>query len=293
MITKNVFFVLTWIVFSSYAAAEEGLMSYYGFDEGQGELIQDGSGNGNTGKMLGGVTWYNEGKIGKCLLFDGQTGYVWINTGFYKTADKTVKVLDVKELLKRSERSGVLDVEGLPKRSESLLSIKETLTIEAWTKGYGMILCGGRWGNYGDQGQYFVKITRSQKGKIEGNVMFGLYVDHDEKNRSERYYCSGTNSFSLNKWTHVVAVYDGNYMKIYIDGKCNAQKEIGRHIVDPATKVNIGTTDVAGTLKSIFLGFIDEVRCYNRALSSDEIKAHYLYATSQPAAETGNDMTKF
>ena len=35
----------------------QGLVAYYPFDEGSGAVVHDRSGNGNEGKILGGVKW--------------------------------------------------------------------------------------------------------------------------------------------------------------------------------------------------------------------------------------------
>lgn len=44
-------------------------------DEGSGTQVNDDSGNGNKGSLVGGATWTN-GKYGKALSFDGSTSYI-------------------------------------------------------------------------------------------------------------------------------------------------------------------------------------------------------------------------
>lgn len=48
---------------------------YWPFNEGVGTTSADTSGHGNTGALIGGVTWVT-GKYGEALSFDGSTGYV-------------------------------------------------------------------------------------------------------------------------------------------------------------------------------------------------------------------------
>jgi len=50
-------------------AAEEGLVGYWKFDEGKGDVATDSSGNGNDGKIIRGPEWV-DGKFGKALKFD-------------------------------------------------------------------------------------------------------------------------------------------------------------------------------------------------------------------------------
>ena len=47
-----------------------GLVAAYGFEEGTGGTVADGSGNANSG-TISGATWTTSGKYGKALTFDG------------------------------------------------------------------------------------------------------------------------------------------------------------------------------------------------------------------------------
>ncbi len=59
-----------------YVAAEvEGLVVYFGFEDGQGEIVTDLSGNGQEGKLEGDTSW-TDGKYGKGLNFGGKNGIV-------------------------------------------------------------------------------------------------------------------------------------------------------------------------------------------------------------------------
>lgn len=57
-------------------AADEGLVAYYSFDEGEGNALHDLSGKGNDG-VIHGAKWV-EGMYGKALEFDGVDDYVSI-----------------------------------------------------------------------------------------------------------------------------------------------------------------------------------------------------------------------
>ncbi len=53
----------------------EGLVGWWKFDETEGNVASDSSGNGNDGNLTNGPTW-TEGKIGGALSFDGVDDYV-------------------------------------------------------------------------------------------------------------------------------------------------------------------------------------------------------------------------
>src|SRR5262249_16264904 len=52
-----------------------GLVAAYNFNEGSGTTVNDASGNGITGSILG-ATWTTGGKNGNALSFNGSTSYV-------------------------------------------------------------------------------------------------------------------------------------------------------------------------------------------------------------------------
>ena len=65
------------LVSSSIGMAEvqKGLVAYWSFDEGKGNIVEDVSGSGNNGTIHG-ATWITEGKFGSALSFDGKDDYI-------------------------------------------------------------------------------------------------------------------------------------------------------------------------------------------------------------------------
>ncbi|MBT3268379.1 LamG domain-containing protein [Candidatus Poribacteria bacterium] len=53
----------------------EGLIAYFGFEEGDGGTVSDTSGSGHEGELLGDMTW-DDGRYGGGLNFGGDDGYV-------------------------------------------------------------------------------------------------------------------------------------------------------------------------------------------------------------------------
>ncbi|MBU4338844.1 hypothetical protein KKD57_04800, partial [Patescibacteria group bacterium] len=58
-------------------AKVSGLVGYWNFDEGEGKIAKDLSGNGNDGNLISGPVWI-DGKVGKALSFYGVDDYVEI-----------------------------------------------------------------------------------------------------------------------------------------------------------------------------------------------------------------------
>jgi hypothetical protein len=76
--------------------------------------------------------------------------------------------------------------------------------------------------------------------------------------------------------THVVATYDGGVMRLYIDGTPVTEGPSRRELLDTDFTFRIGgRSDDA----SPFSGIIDEVAIYDRALSEEEITAHFDLGT--------------
>ena len=59
---------------SRLADLNDGLLGYWTFDEGNGSVANDYSGNGNHGSIVG-ASW-TTGKCGNALEFDGSYDYV-------------------------------------------------------------------------------------------------------------------------------------------------------------------------------------------------------------------------
>jgi hypothetical protein len=73
----------------------------------------------------------------------------------------------------------------------------------------------------------------------------------------------------LDTWSYLVATYDGANMRLYLDG---VQKDV---VPSTASMKPTGTQFILG---AGFLGRMDEVAVYTRALPADRIRTHYKAA---------------
>jgi hypothetical protein len=73
-------------------------------------------------------------------------------------------------------------------------------------------------------------------------------------------------------WYHVVGTYDGSTAKIYLNGQLSNSAAFSGNIAGSTSDLVIGAYS---NKSSFFRGIIDEVRIYDRALTSDEVQALY------------------
>ncbi len=99
-----------------------------------------------------------------------------------------------------------------------------------------------------------------------------------------------TNQIPIGQFTHLVGTWDGAVLRLYINGVLNAQRTPGVSPVDPGCPFYIGGfyNPAAGSCNGVsqfFNGLIDEVSCFNRALSGAEIQASYNAGVSGQCQE--------
>ncbi len=172
----------------------------------------------------------------------------------------------IKECLKFS---GSIDRVEVPK---ALMVGLEAFTIECWfsydnSANWRWMFGGGPEWNYG------LGCCIYSGGNI---VRYHLKTD-----KGSFYTGNGSTSLTPGEWYHIAYTYDGESAVSYVNGKKDFEQPItGVVLIDPTT-LAIG----AGYWNNneYFVGTIDEVRVYKRALSEDEVNRHYK-ATSNSLA---------
>jgi hypothetical protein len=140
-----------------------------------------------------------------------------------------------------------------------------TFTVTAWTKlkdvyDYHYIV----WKNGPEfpdmEPKRRIDIWVEMNGPV--NIMW-----HTEGGIEERLY--GQKKITDDKWHHVVEVYDGESIKLYVDGSLDSREKPSGGLPVNKEPLWIGARPggVAAT------GIIDEVCFYDRALTEDQIKA--------------------
>src|SRR5207302_9830012 len=78
-----------------------------------------------------------------------------------------------------------------------------------------------------------------------------------------------SSTLSLNTWTFLTATYDGETLKVYVNGTLASSKAVSGNIFSTTDPLRLGG-DWSGEM---FAGLIDNIRIYNRALSQAEVQS--------------------
>ncbi|MDP8231026.1 MAG: LamG domain-containing protein [Candidatus Gorgyraea atricola] len=154
--------------------------------------------------------------------------------------------------------------------NNNILDITGAVTIESWVRPnsydihYPIFLI--------KQGEYY---RTGLCGVGDGRVFFRIKIGGVSKQAYSSSYVP------LNKWTHVVGVYDGAYMKVYLNGVLNGTPVAQTGNIDTTTnQLVLGAYDTGGSYS--FDGTIDDVKLYNYARTQAQVA--YDYNKGRPVA---------
>jgi len=142
------------------------------------------------------------------------------------------------------------------------LNLTTTMTLEAWvyptgTGDYGTVVMKEQPGAY----VYALYGSAPSTPSAEFNV---------GKGQSGQRITSSPSSLVLNTWTHLATTFDGSIVRVYVNGTQVASQAFTGRITTSSGALRIGGSRVRG---EYFTGQIDEVRVYDRALSSREVQS--------------------
>lgn len=226
-------------------AAEEAIteerkdpVGYWKFDEGEGTVVNDASGNNYHGLILkdGKHTRWVDGRNGKAIEFLGKR--------------KT-----------RNENGCV----RIPLMGE--YDFSKGITFDAWVKFNTVDTRGARFGlvtnaRYNDSGPGFHIFFAWGGLYFRTGEGPGKKVCDTRSNRSQT-------KFEADLWYHIAVTYDGSVVTLYLDGKEIAASEPGVSLSKGRNEFYIGST--ANGYAYGMEGIIDEVRLYDHARSPMQI----------------------
>jgi len=149
--------------------------------------------------------------------------------------------------------------------SNSLNITGDKVTIEAWfnaTQFRAGIIAGENIGQC-----LTPHFAYNLETRLTGAMGFQIATD------TGRLGLFATNTYLPNEWIHIAGVYNGTYMKLYINGILNNTISKTGTLNVLGGKFFIGKNQECGDYD--FNGVIDEVAVYNRDLSDNEIMEHF------------------
>ena len=140
------------------------------------------------------------------------------------------------------------------------LDLTKGMTLEAWVRpstasGTRSVIFKERSG-----GPVYAMFANTSTNRPAGYVSVGSAQD----------IRSTTTQLPVNVWHHLAVTYDGITLRLYVDGGQVASRAIAGSITVSTGALRIGGNSV---WSQWFAGLIDEVRIYNRALTSTQLKA--------------------
>jgi hypothetical protein len=154
------------------------------------------------------------------------------------------------------------------------------LTLEAWFRASELSVPAGRPGGGWQEDRMWI-VNKNGNELVDGH--FALLLSRDRARaylnigggeKGCRSVVSRKGSVRARRWHHLAMTYDGKCLRLYLDGTRAGEVSIGRPRRTGRSPLRIGGRQ-DGFDKVAFRGAIDEVRMYRRALSADEIKAHF------------------
>lgn len=217
-------------------------VGWWRMDEGEGDVAHDSTKNGNNGTLtsMDPPNDWVAGKFGKALDFDGSNDYIDLGD---PTAADTTGAFSLSAWIKPAVLSG------------------ETRVIGDEDSEYCGYPCGG----------YSLDTSGSSLVFTFGDSALG-------GNSGNWDVASASNILSTGQWQHVLATWDGttgsNGMKLYLNGSLKAQAtavQTSAYHGTPNTGIGSHQRN-DGTWNQFFNGQIDDVRVYNYALSTEQVK---------------------
>ncbi|MEI6752622.1 MAG: LamG-like jellyroll fold domain-containing protein [Paludibacter sp.] len=128
------------------------------------------------------------------------------------------------------------------------------------------------------------------------NRKYGMYVGHNNETRLgfELKTSNGvtdiiSENIPIEQWHYVTETYDGKNLLWYIDGVIIKTLAWTGDIVSTTTDLSIGC--FSDLTRSFFKGNLDNIRIYNRALSSEEVSQ--LYNSEKPAPDIASGLVAY
>ena len=206
-----------------------------------GQNVNDTSGNANNGSLQSGATYSTDVPTGPAYHSLSVNG----TTGYVSVPNSTS------------------------------LNITGAITVEVWVKptsfgGYQSVLSRETFGVSGTGGGYEMQMNPLGKMRLDLYHTYNTYTP-----------VIGNTPLNLGQWNHVAGVWDGAYMRLYVNGVLDATITSGNAPGSGTSSLKLGRNSGG----NYFNGLIDEVRVSNSAVySSNFTPSQHLTASGSTMA---------
>ncbi len=227
-----------------------GLVGYWNFDEGTGSAVADLSGQGNNGTLFNGGSAWVAGHFGTALSFPGVAG-----AGSTRVEIPNAASLQISNAVSFAAWVRVDDIN----RDAPILA----------KEGPGGLLA-----------YWFGTLGLNVESAVPGN--FGMLLDVDG-NQGWSVYDRNQGSLVQGTWAHIASTWDGSQISHYLNGTLVAGGAAFAGTVHASTAfLAIGANSNYNS--TAFLGLVDDLYLYNRALSVGEVGQLMAAPIPEPSA---------
>jgi hypothetical protein len=217
------------------AKVDPSLVLYLDFEDGKGDTVKDLSNYGNDGTIQGEPKWV-DGKFGKGLEIGIGSIVLVPDSDKFKITDELTVACWAKF---------------------------EDFAPEAW-QGNTLDFLVCRWNWDGGDNRCYETYLESHAPTIV------VSSDGTDATSSKAV---AQNPVELEQWYNIVGTFDGSKLKIYVNGEeAGTGEHKGKIFAGDNSPISIGDNNAGLAPDFHFVGVIDEVAVYDRALSQSEIK---------------------
>jgi hypothetical protein len=105
-------------------------------------------------------------------------------------------------------------------------------------------------------------------GLFSGDVETGAAAQLLMEDGTHKAFSS--TALPLNTWSHLAATYDGSNLRLFVDGQQVATEAVQGPIAADSHPLRFGGGDLLGHW---FAGKLDEIRVYDRAITSTQVRS--------------------
>ena len=133
-------------------------------------------------------------------------------------------------------------------------------------------------------------VCKNQHEQAQGNYGILLVNGHAQARmnigggRDNAFIVDGSKPLKIGAWNHLAMSYDGDALRLYLDGEAVGECKIGRKRVAGHGGLAFGRRQDNSGDGYHFRGAVDEIGYYNQALTHEEISARYHHPDKELAS---------